>query len=147
MYSLACGQTKYIFAEEQASRMQKYYTSLFAVAGEEFAAHLKAREPMALFVIMYWAVLVDRAARREWGAWILGETGRQLVGEVSEMLLVSSIADIPGVSEGIAWTRYQVGLTPLPGCSLPSGLSGVLPEDCDEKERRFFLGTTEFSQG
>ncbi|KAK4444341.1 hypothetical protein QBC34DRAFT_442586 [Podospora aff. communis PSN243] len=128
-YCLAVGQTKYCFAEERAGRLQQYYTSMFPIAGEEFVGGMRTREPMALLVIMYWGVLADRAAKSEWGGWIVGDTGREVVREASEMLVRSAIADVPGVAEGIAWTRYQVELAPLEGCLLPPGLvSGVVGE-------------------
>ncbi|KAK0639541.1 hypothetical protein B0T16DRAFT_312402, partial [Cercophora newfieldiana] len=114
-YKLAVGQTKYCFAEENAGRLQKYFTSVFPIAGDEFATHLRLREPMALFVLMYWGVLVHKATGREVGAWMVGDTGRQIVEEVSELLVVSNIAGVPGVSEGIAWTRNRADLPPLPG--------------------------------
>ncbi|KAK0622582.1 hypothetical protein B0T14DRAFT_413114, partial [Immersiella caudata] len=133
-YCLAVGQTKYCFAEERVGRLQQYYTSMFPIAGEEFVRGVEGREPMALFVIMYWGVLADRAARSEWGGWIVGETGREVVREASEALVVSGIRDVPGVAEGIAWTRFQVGLEPLPGCELVEGMvSGVVGEICGEE--------------
>ena len=145
-YNVAVGQTKYSFAEEQVGRMQKYYATLFPIAGDEFAAALKAREPMALFVIMYWGVLVENAAHREWGAWTVGETGKQLVEDISEILLASQFSEIPGVCEGIAWTRCQVGLPPLLGCVLPAGLSGVVSEEgCSENELQALMGSTDLS--
>jgi hypothetical protein len=46
------------------------------------------------------------------------------VAEVSQLLLKSRIVDIPGVREGIAWTRFQVDLEPLEGCELDLGMVG-----------------------
>jgi len=111
-YRLAVGQTKYSFAELHRGRMMNYYVNLFPIAGDEFAAAIKSREPMALFVMMYWGVIADKA-HKEQGAWILGKMGFHLVRVVSQMIQSSYLYGIVGVGEGIAWTRQQVGLPPL----------------------------------
>ncbi len=55
--------------------------------------------------------------------WALVSEGRDIVAESSTLLLSSDIKDIPGVREGIAWTRNEVDLFPLPGCPLPDMLT------------------------
>ncbi|KAL9948404.1 hypothetical protein D7B24_007161 [Verticillium nonalfalfae] len=122
-YQLAVGQTKYCFAEERLNRLKCYYLSLITVAGVDFATRLRAREPMALFIIMYWAVLLHRANDDPmvwWStAWMSKSTvGHDLVAETSEALIHSPIAQIPEGRKGIAWTRDQVGLPPLEGFDL-----------------------------
>lgn len=76
-----------------------------------------------MFILMYWGVLVQRATRDP-SLWALVSEGRDVVAEASEFLLRSEIADIPGVREGIAWTRNDAGLPPLPACPLPAALHG-----------------------
>lgn len=123
VYKLAIGQTKYAFAEDQQDRLKGYFHTVFAVAGSSFAAAVRDREPMAVFIIMYWGVLVQRATRNP-ELWGLVSEGREVVAEASEFLVRSGIAEVPGVRQGIAWTRKEVGLAPLPGCPLPATLHG-----------------------
>jgi hypothetical protein len=129
-YQLAVGQTKYCFAEDHRNRAQSYFLTLFPVAGEEFAAAVRSREPMAMFVLMYWGVLIHRASRDP-RTWTIRSSGRDLVAEVSQLLLTSCIVDIPGVREGIAWTRFQVDLGPLEGCELDLGMVGGYVESSE----------------
>ncbi|KAK0716378.1 hypothetical protein B0H67DRAFT_491001 [Lasiosphaeris hirsuta] len=128
-YQLAVGQTKYCFAEDHRGRIKNFFVTLPTVAGDVFTTAMRAREPVALFITMYWGVLVHRAAEDP-QMWAAGATGQQLVGEVSEMLLsLSGIAGIANIREGIAWTRSQVGLEPLPGCLLSAVTGRLLLED------------------
>jgi hypothetical protein len=127
-YKLAVDQTKYCFAEDYHGRMKCYFSTLISVAGEEFAAGVKKMEPMAMFIIMYWGVLMDRAGKDPM-LWMIVSAGRDLVDETSEVLQSSRIARIPGVQEGIAWTRRQVGLPSLPVCSLPVKTTDFVLED------------------
>ncbi|KAM0329279.1 hypothetical protein ACHAQA_004584 [Verticillium albo-atrum] len=122
-YQLAVGQTKYCFAEEKLNRLKCYYLSLITVAGVDFAARVRQREPMALFVVMYWAVLLDRATDDPMVWWSTPWTstttvGMDLVAETSELLSTSAIALIPEGRKGIAWVRDQVRLPPLKGFDL-----------------------------
>ncbi|KAM0274332.1 hypothetical protein ACHAQH_007967 [Verticillium albo-atrum] len=122
-YQLAVGQTKYCFAEERLNRLKCYYLSLITVAGVDFAARMRAREPMALFIVMYWAVLLDRASDDPmvwWSSpWMSTSTvGRDLVDETSKLLVQTDIALIPEGRKGIAWTREQARLPPLKGFEL-----------------------------
>ena len=114
-YKLAVAQAKYCFAEDHNGRFKACFILLPVVCGAEFAAGVRRKEPMAIFIIMYWGVLLDRSSKDPW-MWILASTGRDLVAETSEMLQCSQIARIPGVRDGIAWARRQVNLPPLAGC-------------------------------
>ena len=124
VYRLAIGQTKYCYAEDlqtPQNKLKGYFHTVFAVAGLDFSAAVRNREPMALFILMYWGVLVHRA-RRDTTLWVLVSEGRNIVAESSLLVFLSEILDVPGVREGIAWTRFQVGLPELPGCVLPPHL-------------------------
>ncbi|KAH8787868.1 hypothetical protein F5883DRAFT_400960 [Diaporthe sp. PMI_573] len=127
VYQLAVGQTKYCYAEDHQDRLKAYFHTVFAVAGAHFSAAVRNREPMALFILMYWGVLVHRA-RRDPSLWVLVSEGRSIVAESTLLVFSSEIVDVPGVREGIAWTRFQVGLPELPGCVLPPTLveSGIV---------------------
>lgn len=120
-YQLTVGQIIYAFAEGHDGLLRGNWLIAMSIGRDDFAGAVRAREHVALFILMYWAVLVHRAgiASPEKGWWI-GEVGRDLVREVSEHLVSSPLALFDEVKEGIAWTRQQVGLQPLPGCTWPS---------------------------
>lgn len=111
-YKLAVGQTKYCFAEY---RVKGYFQSIMTISGPVLAKGVHEREPMALFIVMYMGVLMQRASSDPM-MWWLASSGRDLVAEISELLALAPIADLEDTREGIAWCRHQVGLTPLAGC-------------------------------
>jgi hypothetical protein len=112
MYRVAIAQLKYCFAEDARDLIKGYCLTLIPTAGSDFILAIKNLEPVALFILLYFSVLFDRygADPRMW--WIVA-TGRDLVREISDILVLSPIAKIPDAREGITWTRQQVGLPPL----------------------------------
>lgn len=111
-YRTAIGQTRYAYAE---NRIRGYCISVASAAhaaGPEFFAGLRAREPVALFIIMYWGVLMQAEDYDDLSWWFQG-CGRALVAEVSELLAVSALAALEDAREGITWARRQVGLDSL----------------------------------
>ncbi|PGH14104.1 hypothetical protein AJ79_03221 [Helicocarpus griseus UAMH5409] len=111
-YLITIAQIKYCFAEDACGRIKGYCLSLVSVGGRDYVTAVKSREPMALFILMYFGVLLERASR-DYMAWWVGSGGRDLVQELSEILEHSTIAQIPEGREGMSWTRQQVGLPPL----------------------------------
>ncbi|KAK0657925.1 hypothetical protein B0T16DRAFT_453340 [Cercophora newfieldiana] len=118
LYQKAIGQTQYCFAED-LQRPRGYARTVFYGGGADLVQALRDRQPMAVFIFMYYGVLVHREGEDP-GFWTPVSQGQEVVSETSELLLGSGIVDVPGVREGIAWTRSQVGLPALPGCPLPS---------------------------
>jgi hypothetical protein len=112
MYWLAIAQLKYCFAEDARGLIKGYCLTLIPIAGPEFISAVRRLEPVALFILMYFGVLFDRYGEDP-RLWWIASTGRDLVKEISEILMQSPIAEIPDGREGIAWTRQQVGLPPL----------------------------------
>ncbi|OAX85449.1 hypothetical protein ACJ72_00174 [Emergomyces africanus] len=108
-YVITIAQLKYCFAEDACGRIKGYFLSMVSLGGRGYASAVKSREPMALFMLMYFGVLLDRAGR-DYMSWWVGMSGRELVEEVSDILQHSPIAHIPEGREGMAWTRQQVGL-------------------------------------
>ncbi|RYP15888.1 hypothetical protein DL765_005422 [Monosporascus sp. GIB2] len=104
MYRLAIFWLKENFAERA---VKGYFLSFFSLAGQDFAAAMKNAEPVALFILLHWAVELDAAGRDQW--WAKG-LGRQLVIEVSDILQSSQLVLIPDGRDGIAWVRQRVGL-------------------------------------
>ncbi|RYP88501.1 hypothetical protein DL769_000268 [Monosporascus sp. CRB-8-3] len=94
--------------ENFAERAVKgYCLSFFSLAGQDFAAAMKDAEPVALFILLHWAVELDAAGRDHWWA---KDLGRQLVIEISDILQSSQLVLMPDGRDGIAWARQRVGL-------------------------------------
>jgi hypothetical protein len=109
VYQTTIAHMKYCFAEDARALVKGYCLSLVSVAGRDFALAFKTLEPMALFVILYFGVLLDRVAQDP-VAWWIASTGRDLVKEATDILQQSPIAQIAEGRLGISWTRQQVGL-------------------------------------
>ncbi|KAI6254362.1 hypothetical protein MCOR21_002359 [Pyricularia oryzae] len=110
-YCFAIGQTKYEFAEQLLRRMSGSFLSVPAVSGTfdgGFLDGVAAREPVALFVLMFWGVAIWRA--RADGLWWIGNTGRELVDEICGLLVGGSIWGLEDVGRGVEWCRREVGL-------------------------------------
>ncbi|KAK2799160.1 hypothetical protein FQN51_007129 [Onygenales sp. PD_10] len=109
-------QTKYGFVHDhlasKSGATSGYFMTVIAVGGREFAAAVTEREPLALFILMYWAVLVNRVGR-EGGMWWVGSIGRDLVREISELLIGGDIWGLKDVREGARWARRDVGMRQL----------------------------------
>lgn len=81
-------------------------------SGPEFLQGVRDREPVALFTLMFWGVLLN-AHSYDQMAWWVRSSGRDLVKETSEIIAVSHISHLEDAQEGIRWCRQQVGLEPL----------------------------------
>ncbi|UNI20927.1 hypothetical protein JDV02_006973 [Purpureocillium takamizusanense] len=111
-YRTAAEQTKYCFAERAVGRIRGFMVTLPSrcVCGPDLVEGLRAREPMAMFVLLYWGVLLDGCAADPWLWWAGATTGRDVVAETSAVLARSPAYGLEDVREGIAWARGQVGL-------------------------------------
>ena len=123
-YQVAIKQIKYSFAQDITDLVKGFFLTVVAVGGREFAGAVYEREPMALFIMMYWSVLMDRAGRYGMMWWV-GSTGRDLVEEISHRLQTSSIGYLEDVYEGIKWKKREVNLPPLPSVEPPTLLDSV----------------------
>jgi hypothetical protein len=105
LYWLAIAQLKYCFAENARGLIKGYCLTLIPIAGAEFISAIRKIEPVALFILICFGVLFDRYGEDP-RMWWITSAGRDLVKEVSEILMQSPIAEIPDCREGIAWTRH-----------------------------------------
>jgi hypothetical protein len=121
MYRKAIAQLKYCFAEDARDLIKGYCLSMIPVAGPEFAVAMRNLDPLALFIVMYFGVLLDRMARDPM-AWWISSMGKDLVKRASEILQQSPIAQIPDGRGGISWTRQQVDLPALEWSAVASTL-------------------------
>lgn len=112
LYQLAISQLRSCFSEEAGKHINGYCLTFITSVGREFSQAIKNYEPMALFILMHFGVLLDQMGT-EPTQWWIASAGKDLVREVSETLLGTPISLIPEGRDGIAWTRQQVGLPPL----------------------------------
>ncbi|PGH29374.1 hypothetical protein GX50_07878 [[Emmonsia] crescens] len=124
-YKLTVDQIKYTFMSDATNTPFKAISfTILAVGGRELTAAFKEREPLALFIMMYWAVLIHRSGKYS-VMWWVGDIGKNVVDEISEVLVTSPFVRLDGVGETIKWARREVELDSDSDLS-PSSLSFLL---------------------
>ncbi|EED24246.1 conserved hypothetical protein [Talaromyces stipitatus ATCC 10500] len=112
IYQVAIAHIKYSFAEEKRDLIKNYCWTIASVNDPKFFIAVRESEPMALLIILYFAVLLDRMSRKESVlTWWLRSQGKEIADDLSQILLHSPAARIPDVQEAIAWARKEVGLS------------------------------------
>jgi hypothetical protein len=112
LYQVAIAHIKYSFAEELRDVIKNYCWSIASVNDPEFFTAVKNSEPMALLIIMYFGALLDRMGRKGTAmAWWLRSQGKEIVGDVSQILNSSPVAQLPDVQEAMTWARETVGFS------------------------------------
>ncbi|OAX85393.1 hypothetical protein ACJ72_00242 [Emergomyces africanus] len=125
-YKLTVEQIKYTFMNDATDTPFKAMSfTILALGGRELTAAVKEREPLALFIMLFWAVLIHRSHKRTNVMWWVGDIGKNVVDEVSEVLVTSPFVRLDGVGETIKWARREVGLDSDSDLS-PSSLSFLL---------------------
>lgn len=110
LYQVAIAHIKYSFAEEIRDVVKNYCWTIASVNDPEFFDAVRDLEPMALLIIMYFGVLLDMMGKKGNAmAWWLRGQGKEIVGDVSQILNSSPVARLPDVQEAICWTRQKVG--------------------------------------
>lgn len=101
----------YCFMEDSKGYIRGFCIAFPILAGQDFTAALKISEPMALYILMYWGVLLDKLSGE---AWWSANVGMDLVREISDTLLAleSKASILPEWRAGIAWARQEVKLRP-----------------------------------
>jgi hypothetical protein len=89
--------------------MEGFCVAFPSLAGRDFSLGVKNSEPVALFILLHWAVLLQRLG--DW-MWWAGSVGRKLVQEISDVLLQShpQLGATPEWQDGIEWASEQVGI-------------------------------------
>ncbi|CAJ2505178.1 Uu.00g125720.m01.CDS01 [Anthostomella pinea] len=98
------------FAEDARGVLRGYCCVLPGAAGHEFAIAFKNFDPMALLIIMHWAVLLDRLDEEYWWA---RKLGKRLAMGISDVLQRSHPVLVLEWWGNISWVRRQMG---LPDC-------------------------------
>ncbi|KAH7161231.1 hypothetical protein EDB81DRAFT_643778 [Dactylonectria macrodidyma] len=108
-----CG-LRMCFLEDSKEMIRGLCIAFPALAGPGFADELKSADPIALFLMMHWGVLLHHLGKTIWWAKTIG---RRMVAEISETLLSAQIGPpLEGVQElheGIAWAREETGFPSL----------------------------------
>jgi hypothetical protein len=111
-YRNSISKLHYCFMEDSKGWIRGFCLAYPILAGQDFTNALRASEPMALYILMYWGVLLDRLGS---SAWWSANVGSNLVLEISDVLLAlpSKISTLPEWKAGIQWARQEVRLAPL----------------------------------
>ena len=107
VYRVAIFWLKETFAEHKMNKVKGYCLSFFVLAGQDFAEAVRSAQPVALFILMHWAVQLDMIGEE---AWFARTIGKQLVLEISDILRASPLSQLPDALDGITWARQRVGL-------------------------------------
>lgn len=111
-YQNAAMNLRICYGVDINSQMNSFCVAFPSLAGREFTMGVKNSEPVALFILLHWAVLLQRLG--DW-MWWAGSVGRRLVQEISDVLMqsYSQLATTQEWRDGIAWASGQVGI-PVP---------------------------------
>ncbi|KAF2756022.1 hypothetical protein EJ05DRAFT_487834 [Pseudovirgaria hyperparasitica] len=106
-YPLALSSLNLCFVETAKDAIKFFCISFPFAAGRAYTRALARREPLALFLLMHWAVLLDRMGREAWWA---RAVGRRLVVEIAGVLeREGGFEGCEAWWEGIEWCRGRVG--------------------------------------
>lgn len=97
------------FSVDVNSRMTGFCVAFPSLAGRDFTLGVKNSEPVALFILLHWAILLQRLG--DW-MWWAGSVGRRLVQEIADVLanMYPDLATTPEWRDGIVWACEQVGI-------------------------------------
>ncbi|KAH6714935.1 hypothetical protein BKA61DRAFT_603392 [Leptodontidium sp. MPI-SDFR-AT-0119] len=80
------------------------------MAGQDFLSKLKEEEPMALLILIHWAVLLESLNDLWWAK----NAGKRLVEDVVVVLekvaFSSGARRLPGWAEAVGWARWEAGV-------------------------------------
>lgn len=111
-YHAACRRAAFWLQEcyERCSEpdTRGYMLAWLLMAGHDFIAAIKDKEPVALLMLMHWGVLLET---QSYGIWWAQRVGRSLVEELSEVAAGSKNEKF---ADGVSWARAQVGLQDPP---------------------------------
>jgi hypothetical protein len=110
-YQRAVTHLRACYAVSMNSEVKGVCGEFPSLAGREFTQGVKDSDPVALFILLHWAVLLQSIDTRAWWA---GSFGSILVHEISSVLLHThpQLAATLEWQEGIAWARDEVGISP-----------------------------------
>ncbi|KAK7409346.1 hypothetical protein QQX98_008470 [Neonectria punicea] len=101
------------FVEDSKEMIKGLCIAFPSLAGPGFAAELKRSEPVAMFLMMHWGVLLHHLGKTMWWAKTIG---RRMVLEISEILLQltgTQLSEAHEWRDGIIWAREAAELSSL----------------------------------
>ena len=106
-YQGAVRHLRKCFAISMHSEMRGFGGEFPALAGRDFVQYVKERDPVALFILVHWAALLQYVDSWTWWA---RPFGRTLAHEISDFLTEnhSKLAATPEWRENIAWAKDEV---------------------------------------
>jgi hypothetical protein len=112
-FKVVVGLLQHCFAEEQRGVLRGFCFIFPGGAGAGFTAAIKASDPMALLILLHWAVLIHRAEGEFWWTKKLGQ--RLAIGISRAMQLSVPTSPSPALltpewSESISWVCTQLNL-------------------------------------
>ncbi|KAI0509685.1 hypothetical protein F5B22DRAFT_311026 [Xylaria bambusicola] len=112
-WKVAVALLQHCFAEEQRAILRGFCFVFPGGAGPDFTAAVKVSDPMALLILMHWAVLIERAGNDFW--WARGLGKRLTIGTWKAMQLCPPRSPSPALltpqwGESISWVCGQLGL-------------------------------------
>lgn len=110
-YQNSASMLHYCFMEDNKGWIRGFCLAFPILAGKDFTAALRKSEPMALFILIYWGVLLDK---RDSEAWWSANVGSNLVLEISDALLglESKLSMLSEWKAGMSWARQEIKLRP-----------------------------------
>jgi hypothetical protein len=107
-YTKVVAKLHYCFVEDAKDSIKDFCIVFPVLADQEFTVAFRNLEPVPLFILMHWAVLLHKQCNQRWCA---ASVGRNLVLEISDTLLQlqSKLSMMPEWQDGISWAREQIG--------------------------------------
>jgi hypothetical protein len=109
LHAVACKKALFwlreFFSTCLAVDYRGYSLSWPALAGDDYIAAVKAKDHVALLILMYWGILIEKLGTEYWWA---RNFGKSLIEEVCEAIPDDAVDAT--VKEVILWAREQVSL-------------------------------------
>ena len=110
-YENAVVQLRVLWREDIKNNVRGIAIAFPSLAAQDFAIAVSKSEPMALLILMHWAIMLNKLDKVD-KLWWAKSVGKDLVVEISDRLLKSEaeVATFPEFWESVAWARGKVGL-------------------------------------
>jgi hypothetical protein len=133
LYVDAIASLEYCFAEDTRASIKSFCVVFPILAGHGFTTAIVQSHPIALLILMHWAVLLERLGRDAWWA---TTAGASLVAEISKALHSSALTLMPEAQEAMLWAQQQVGLLGMPDPLVSTPENSIPSSVSYERDRR-----------
>lgn len=113
-YQNAILQLRVLWREDIKANVRGIAIAFPSLATGDFAIAVNESQPMALLILMHWAIMLDKLDRVD-QVWWARSVGQDLVVEISDRLLQSTgdVTMLPEFWESVRWAREKVDLPPF----------------------------------